>query len=212
MYTATYTFKIKAVKGSHVQGWAAPKSGPRCSCLLFYAGDTLVAAARADKHDSDAAKQGLRHGWCKFEIRLTPRHFVLAETLRVCCSESGMELGQISRSEVAFDDSGVVGLNSVEAIAKVNLDDRYTDIRPFEPLIMRLSELLDDEQFVSFAYRFVLERRSDVAGVASYRTLAKSSPTTIIQSLLESEEFKRKRDPGLPGPFSHEFPVLPVFE
>ncbi|WP_028218355.1 DUF4214 domain-containing protein [Paraburkholderia oxyphila] len=212
MYSAVETIKVKAIKGSNIQGWAVPAEGARCACLMFYAAETLVAAARADRFDAEAARVKVRDGWCKFDITLSQKHFVLADTLSVRCAVSANELTRIGFSDLEFDAAPKLAHTTPEAIIAAQIDQRYTDCTPFEPLIERFAQRLNEDEFVAFAYQFVLERRPDLVGIAHYRKFAKYQPMTIIRELMQSEEYKQKRTPGLMGVFSHGFPQLPLFQ
>lgn len=212
MYAKTKFFKVKSIKGGVLTGWAAPENGPLCSEVMLFANETMVSAACADGYDADAARAGIRDGWCGFEICLSARHFVLAEELTLRCANTGSELFRLNLAEVSFADPVVKPVRSVEEILDCQLEKRYTDLTIFTALISRLAKTLDSEKFVEFAYRFMLRRKPDQAGLRDYSLLAKTDPMKLIHLLSVSEEYKNRNELGVLGPFSSEFPQLPIFE
>jgi hypothetical protein len=212
MYGRTDNFKVKAIKDGCLVGWAAPQSGPLCSAVMLFAGDVLISAARADNYDADASGARVRDGWCGFELRLTPSHFVLADELTLRCANSNAELYRVSAGEVSFATAGGAPLKSVEDILRVQFESRYTDMGIFQPIILRMAATLDADKFVDFAYQFILGRKADQAGLRDYRALVKDNAMGLVSALAGSEEYKKKKKQGVLGPFSSEFPQLPIFE
>jgi len=212
MYASTKIFQANPIVGTRYTGWAAPETGSLCVCLGLYADTVLVAATKADEFSAKALKAGVRDGWCSFELELFSRHFVLSDELSVRCMTGNNELDRIHIKSVESNSVQAEKTNLVEDLIKAQLEPLYTDVLIFEPIIRRMAATLSAEEFVSFAYQLILHRKPDHAGLRDYAALARADAMKVFSKLMSSDEYVCSSRKGLSGPFSHNFPQLPVFD
>lgn len=162
--------------------------------------------------DAGAKKAGYRDGWCGFEFEIRNAHFVLSDEISIRCGESGTELHTLSINDINVGPRKNRVGKSVEDLVSYAIDARYDDLSYYEPIITRLSRTLAPSKYVDFVYRFVLERRPDESGLDAYVRHAKTEPMSVAAMLKDSDEYKSKRNSGLPGVFSADFPGCPIFE
>lgn len=78
-------------------------------------------------------------------------------------------------------------------------------------LLERTADGMSDENFLVFAFRFLLGREPDPSGFTSYMAdlVGGVLRAQLLRTVMLSQEFKSR--PGLPSPFDGSFPEPPVF-
>jgi hypothetical protein len=177
----------------------------------------MVGAVRADQFSRFAAESHLRDGWCAFHIELTCDHFVFSDQLVMQCAVSGNVLHNVEFGAVRWEDHAAVSPQPVQVpfgeLSFRRVTSGELGIRAYQPLIDRISALLNDEQYLNFAFRFILGREPDEDGKNTYLSSIRGigDRAALLLALLNSEEFAKNRRGQLPSPFDEEFPAVPIF-
>ncbi len=205
------------LRGSQFDGLAYPQAGPHCCAVKLVSDGRIVGAVRADQFSAFAAEQRLRDGWCAFHIELKHDHFIFSDRLVLQCMVSGREIHAVEFDAVSWEDREAELQHSKMVPLGELLGPRapsaQADIRAYQPLIDRVADRLNDEQYVAFAYRFILGRDADEAGKAWYVSIMRDTGdrNAILLDLLKSKEFTDNRRGRLPTPFDEQFAAVPLF-
>jgi hypothetical protein len=210
LHAAIEGLKVGAPQGANLRGWAYPLTGSLCGALRVFADEALVLADRADRFDPEAAKAGVRDGWCGFELHLREEHFVLADELDVRCAVSGKSLFKIRASDLALGAVAARSAVTIEDLLVTAFEPRYVSIEPFIPVMERLESRLSPRQLLDGWRRLILGAPLDDQSWNSELSAlaAKSSVSDIARLMAESRPETWR---GLPSVFAHEFPCHPAF-
>lgn len=202
--------KAGAPQGARVTGWAWPVTGSLCGALRVFAGETLVLADRADRHDAEAAKAGIRDGWCGFDLHLREEHFILADELDVRCAVSGRSLFRIRAADLTLGGPAQRSAVTVEGLLAAAFEPRYQTLDPFIPVMERLAGHLSAWQILDTWRRLILGAPLDnhTWNTELGPLAARTGLTDIARLMFEKKPASWR---GFPSVFSSEFPAHPVF-
>lgn len=209
-YAPVHKSSLINVSGSTLSGIAVPSGGPYCCAISLRSAARLVAVVRADSYRADAKMHGLRHGWCGFSIELQHHYFVFADALDLSCYLSGriigsITLGQSSPLSVHASPKPTAALEDL--ISASSAQSSTATIEQYSTILQRLAHSMKPVDFVTFLYRFILNRDPDTDGLAAnVQAFAEGrDPLTIASAMMESDEARNTGRIGLPSPFANEF-------
>jgi uncharacterized protein DUF4214 len=217
IYSAVHECKELRLDGATLYGLAYPKTGPHCCAINLVSDGRIVGAVRADQFSKFAADSDLRDGWCAFHLELAHDHFIFSDQLVLQCMVSRNVLHIVEFDAVPWGHSVALAPQSVP-VALSDLTFRWSasvrrDIHAYHPLIERIVEPLNDEQYVNFAFRFILARDPDDDGRGAYLSSIRATGDrkAVLLALWSSDEFAERRRGYLPSPFDEAFPAIPIF-
>lgn len=197
------------VNGESIIGFAAPQSGGPC-LLKLTADDTPISFAVAAAYSEAAATEGLRSGWCGFELHGLRAAIALGGRVEVSCAVSGRILksltfkGDDMPSPAATSHSLTVE-DLLGMIRKPRSCSGADQILPFAMNHLRRHGV---QSFRDMAYLTLLGRWPDGSAPYPEDHIAeeKKRISVYLDALLESEEFQSKwAEQLLPGPFHPNF-------
>ena len=196
----------------HVEGWALDETRllEPLAVAVLAAGGEEIASGHADLWREDLAQAGVGYGWCAFRLAMT----LSPET----AGDQRLRLVEVGTGDVLFEgavalrDSGPHEIDDIDALIAAD-----PTVMPSIEMLESLSPVLDAfvaargvEAFVGAAYLYVLGRRVDPSGLASFSRLIRTkrlTPYGALLSIVEGPEFpergRRLIPPNRPG-----FPFL----
>lgn len=196
------------IEGARVFGYAAPQSGAPC-LLRLSANDTPVSFTVAGGFSEAAAKEGLRSGWCGFELHGLRAAIALGERVEVACAVSGRILKSMT---LGADDMpsplGATRSLSVEdLLAEVRQPRCCPDLEQLLPFAMNHFRRHGDQSFRDMAYLTLLGRWPDNAAPRPDSKIAEEEKRvwTYLEDIVSSSEFDAKWAGQLPGPYHPDF-------
>lgn len=204
-YSPVAAFKLDR-QDDVLTGYAAPQGEPPC-LLELRAGDTPVIFAKAARYSPLAAADGLRGGWCGFEVYGVAQAFAIDDAVRLVCSVSGQTLVEIATppaSRPAFD---ALPLTVLDLLAEVRRNDAAPSMDEVLPFALNHYRRHGARQFIEATYQTFLGRWPD-AGAPQLSDRASSDEKRVlayIRQVTRSDECIARWGDGCPGPFHPQF-------
>jgi hypothetical protein len=217
IYAAIHECKELSLDGTTLCGLAYPKTGPHCCAITLVSDGRIVGAIRADQFSMFAAESDLRDGWCAFRVVLAYEHFIFSDQLVLKCMVSGNVVHIVEFDSVRWGNDAAISPQSLPVpITDLIFPGRGSvraDLCAYHQLIERISKPLNDEQYVNFAFKFILGRDADSDGKNAYVSFIRETGDrkAMLLALWNSQEFAEKRRGYLPSPFAESFPAIPNF-
>jgi len=180
-----------------VEGWALDEARPLAplAVAVLTASGAQIADGYAHLWREDLAQAGLGYGWCAFRLALNvPAEAASRQSLRLV--EAGTR-AVIFEGAAALHDDGPHEIDDLDALIGAD-----PTLMPSIELLESLAPLLDAflaaqgvEAFVGAAYLYVLGRRVDPSGLASFSRLLRSkrlTPYAMLLALAEGPEFAER--------------------
>lgn len=196
------------VEGDRIFGYAAPQAGEPC-LLRLSADDTPIGFAVAAGYSKAAAKEGLRSGWCGFELHGLRTAIGLGDRIEVSCAVSGRVLKAIlvSGEDMPPPPAATRSL-TVEDFLNVVREPRCSPgMEQLLPFALNHYRRHGPQSFRDMAYLTLLGRWPDEAAAYPDDTIDEDEKriTNYLESLVWSDEFGAKWAGQLPGPFHAGF-------
>ena len=208
-YAPVNQMRVLAMAGNRVRGLAAPEEGHRASAVMLVAGTRILGVSIAAGFSEEANANGMRLGWCGFELVGLQHALAFGLRAEIRCLAS-------NRSLIMLDDDAVAAATSsdspdvtVEAMRAAIQRDSGTEnpdaIWPFAEALFREEGA---DAFLAECYSFFLHRPIDDAGRVHFSDLiiAGAPLREAWDTLLTSDEFKGRKTLSFPGPFDPRFP------
>lgn len=197
------------IQDGRIFGYAAPQAGGPC-LLRLTADDTPISFAVAASYSKTAAKEGLRSGWCGFELHGLRTAIGLGDRVEVSCVVSGRILKSLpSKDESMPPPPTATRSLTVEGLLSLVREPRTcSEAEQILPFAMNHYRRHGAQAFRDMAYLTLLSRWPDAS--APYPDDAISQEERRISRYLEdiigSGEFVSKWGGELPGgPFHPNF-------
>ncbi|MEN5146855.1 hypothetical protein [Brevundimonas diminuta] len=196
------------VEGGRVFGYAAPQSG--ASCLLrLSANDTPISFAVASSFSDAAAKEGLRSGWCGFELHGLRSAIALGERVEVACAVSGRILKSMTLGpdDMPAPSGGSRSLSVEELLAEIREPRCCPNVEKLLPFAMNHFRRHGEQSFRDMTYLTMLGRWPDNAAPRPDNKIAEEEKRILVylKDITSSGEFDMKWAGQLPGPYHPDF-------
>lgn len=196
------------IEGARIFGYAAPQSGGPC-LLRLSANDTPVSFAVAGGFSPAAAKEGLRSGWCGFELHGLRAAIALGERVEVACAVSGRILKSLSLDADDMPPPPAVArsLSVEELLREVRQPRCSPGVEQLLPFALNHYRRHGAQSFRDMAYLTLLGRWPDAAAAYPDAAIAEDEKrvSVYLEDLVWSEEFGAKWAGQLPGPHHPDF-------
>jgi hypothetical protein len=190
-----------------IQGYAAPKRGPKWCRLELVSGGKLVAVADACGYSEIARANGVRFGWCRFDMGGLAVAGALAELVQIRCAISGALVAE-------FEAEALVGavpkrqpLTLSALCAFISELRGCSSLEQISPFAERYREIHAEKAFVEALYVYLLKRRPSAREVDDFlRDLPEGwNVGDCWKKMTSSPEFARRPSKILPGGFDPGF-------
>ncbi|WP_427790994.1 hypothetical protein [Brevundimonas diminuta] len=196
------------VEGARVFGYAAPQSGGPC-LLRLSANDTPISFAVAAGYSAAAAKEGLRSGWCGFELHGLRSAIALGERVEIACAVSGRILKSMTldADDMPPAPGATRSLGVEELLAEVRQPRCCPELAQLVPFAVNHLRRHGDQSFRDMAYLTLLGRWPDNAAPRPDSKIAEEEKrvATYLSGITASKEFAEKWGTQLPGPYHPDF-------
>lgn len=197
-----------AVEDGVIVGYAAPQSGS--PCLLRLSSDNLpISFAAAAGFSDAAAAAGLRSGWCGFRLHGLRQAVAVGERIEISCAASGRILKTLEGGEAAMPASApaVKSLTVLDFLAEVREPRMCVSSEQLLPFALNHYRRHGGQSFRDMAYVTLLGRWPDAAAphVDESIEIEEERILAYVDDLIESDEFNRKWNGMIPGPFHQDF-------
>lgn len=201
------------VEGDRIFGYAAPQAGGPC-LLRLSADDTAVSFAVAGGYSKAAAREGLRSGWCGFELHGVRTAIGLGDRVEVSCAVSGRILKSLllGGDDMPAAPSATRSLTVEELLHVVREPRSSPSLEQLLPFAMNHYRRHGTQSFRDMAYLTLLGRWPDATAAYPDDAIAEEERrlTAYLEDLVWSEEFGAKWAGQLPGPFHPGFRFDPT--
>lgn len=196
------------IEGARVFGYAAPQSGGPC-LLRLSANDTPISFAVAGGFSAAAAKEGLRSGWCGFELQGLRAAIALGERVEIACAVSGRILKSVSldAEDMPPPPSVTRSLSVEELLSEVRAPRGCPGLEQLLPFAMNHYRRHGAQSFRDMAYLTLFGRWPDEAAAHPDGEIVEDEKriSAYLDDLVWSEEFASKWAGQLPGPYHPDF-------
>jgi hypothetical protein len=208
-YSPVATFELHKRSGK-LAGFAAPAKGVSPCLIRLSSDDASIAFARATRHDADAARRGLRYGWCGFEIAGLRQAFAIGDTVRLSCGVTGETLAEIPFDASLFEAVTVTSrtLSVGDLTRLVRSGEMCADVDDLVPFAVSHYQHHGARAFVEASYQTLLRRWPDATapGVGDVDSESLELAVAIyLRSMADSDEFQNQWSAELPGPYHDAF-------
>lgn len=196
------------VEGGRIFGYAAPQSGGPC-LLRLSADDTPISFAMAGGFSEVAAAEGLRSGWCGFELHGLRLAIALGERIEIACAVSGRILKTMTFGAGDMPPLSTVSrsLSVEELLSEVRAPRCCPNLETLLPFALNHYRRHGVQSFRDMAYLTLLGRWPDAAAPYPDGEIAEDEKriSSYIDDLVWSEEFGSRWGGQLPGPYHPDF-------
>lgn len=197
-----------AIEGSRIFGYAAPQSGGPC-LLRLSSDDTPINFAVAGAYSEAAANQGIRSGWCGFELHGLRLAIALGERVEIACAVSGRILKAHNYNAEDMPPLSAVSrsLSVEELLSEIRGPRCCPSPEILLPFALNHYRRHGAQAFRDMAYLTLLGRWPDAAAPYPDERIAEDEKRILayIDDLVSSEEFLSRWGGQLPGPFHPDF-------
>lgn len=207
-YTPVSVFDCD-IKGDRIVGYAMPQAvGP---CLLrLSSDDTPISYATATAYSETAAAQGLRGGWCGFELHGLRLAMGLGERVEISCAVSGRILKSVPATLADMPAAPAASRSlTVEGLLRLVREPRScASTAQLLPFALNHYRRHGAQSFRDRAYLTILGRWPDALAPYPDDSIAEEELriATYIEDLADSAELTEKWTEGtFIGPFHPDF-------
>lgn len=198
---------LKQTQGTLV-GYAAPAGGPAPCRLILSAGETPIVVVEATSFCQDAARAGVRAGWCGFTVPGLAQAFAISDDVRLTCAASAKNL-----ATVAFDADLLAGTGGQSRLTVSELL-ALARLPQTSPSLLHLMEFASEHlrrhgvrSFVERSYQTLLGRWPDASAAYDLPSGKTDDARALayVSTLMESPEYAARWGEQIPGPFHPSF-------
>ena len=208
-YAPVHEFRVLEMSGNRLRGLAAPDGSLLPSAVILSAGKRTLSISVASAFSEAAKAEGMRDGWCGFQLSGLQQALAYGPCGEIRCAVTSRLLLTLDDDAIASAPSLVSTNISIEALREEICRDSGTDsLDAVWPYAEALLEEKGVSAFIDASYVYLLGRSADAEGQSAFETRVTSGapPRAVWHSIVDSEEFLKRRLKIFPGPFDPGFP------
>lgn len=208
-YAPSQHVSVEKLTGNRLLGYAVPELDPRPAAVILAVGERVLDVAVASRFSAKAKADGLRNGWCGFELGSLQKALALGPYCEIRCAVTRRTFVKIDENTIASATS----IPRIDVTIEIILDQirkeagtvDSDEVWPFVELFIKEKGI---EAFLEASYRYFLGRSIDNYGRTSIMAdiAAGRSLRGVWDIIKLSDEARAKNLRVYSGPFDPNFP------